>query len=121
MESTQTVNTVQQRINERAEQQFAKDVENAVKAIRENPVLSALDIIIGEKTIGLSDDGTYGIFSVTNYGKGAINKRNLAHTNLQAVKDEIVKRYAAELANDLLTKYDEIKAFLEGREIEAEY
>lgn len=116
-----TSNSVQERINQKAEDRFQKDLQEAWEAISKNPILAQLKVIVGEKKIQLFAYGNYAVFGTINNGhrsKAAYTNITKEYTNFAEIKAELIAGYVQQETDALFQKIDEIKEYFETREVE---
>ena len=117
-----TSNSVQERINQKAEDRFQKDLQGAWEAISKNPILAQLKVIVGERKIDLFSYGIHAIFGAINSvhrSKAAYTNITKEYTNFDEIKAELIAGYVQEETDTLFQKIDEIKEYFETREVES--
>lgn len=112
-----TPNSVQEKINQKAEALFQKDLQNAVDAIKGNPILTQLKIRASEKEVRFFEYGSRAIFGASGHQDKAIETRTSAeNTNMEVIKANLINRYIRQETEALFAKIDEIKEFFDAQE-----
>lgn len=107
------LNTIQEKINKKAEERLQKDLTEAVRALDKNPILRGLRIKIGEESVKLYEFGHNGIFCELHSG-AYIGKKIEQLTNYETIRENLLKEYVEQETNALFDKIDEIKDFIEN-------
>lgn len=112
-----TPNSVQDRINRKAEERFQQDLQNATDALRTNPILAGLKIKFGEKKVSLFEFGNYGVFGAHLSRNAAIETRvAIENTNLAELKSELIGNYIQQETDALFSKLEAITEYFQTKE-----
>ena len=108
---------LEQRIEEKAEERFKEEFESLITAIERNEVGKRLFFKAGnDEKIKLTNNrtGTRGNFSYLNlYGSyDSQNEKIIDLTNIEEVKETVLKQYIAEETDNILNKLQDLKHLL---------
>jgi hypothetical protein len=101
------MNTLEKRINERAEERFNREFKNFTEVVSKTEIGQKLTIKInGEEQLSLVNKyGTTGGTYFNSWYK-EITKYGKTLTNIELIREELIKKYAKEETDQILNKLD---------------